>query len=61
MELTLKLNCQVQQLELYVVNYAYFLVCSAQRKMGKMQSLAQSQEPWSALGGFAVRGSGSVR
>ena len=44
MELVFKLNYQVQQLELYVVNYAYFLLCSAQGKRGKMQSLAQSQE-----------------
>lgn len=44
MELVFKTNYQVQQLELYVVNYAYFLPCSAQGKMGKMQSVAQSQE-----------------
>lgn len=44
MELAFKLNYQAQQLELYIVNYAYFLLCGAQGKMGKMQSLAQSQE-----------------
>lgn len=44
MKLVFKLNDQAQQLELYIINYAYFLLCGAQGKMGKMQSLAQSQE-----------------
>lgn len=44
MELVFKLNYQVQQLELYAVNCAYLLFCSAQGKMGKMQSLAELQE-----------------
>lgn len=43
-ELIFKLNDQIQQLELYIVNYAYFLLCSAGGEMGKMQSLAQSRE-----------------
>lgn len=41
MGLVFKLNYQVQQLELYVVNSAYFLLCSAQGEMGKMQTQAQ--------------------
>lgn len=42
MEIVFKLNYQVQQLQLYVVNYAYFLLCSAQGKNEqKMQRLAQ--------------------
>lgn len=40
-ELVFKLNYQVQQLELYFVNSAYFLLSSAQGKMGKTQSQAQ--------------------
>lgn len=35
MELVFKLNYQVQQLELYVNKYAYFLLCSAQGNMSK--------------------------
>lgn len=42
MELVFKLSYQVQQPELYVVNYAYFLLCSAQGKMSKKNAKAGS-------------------
>lgn len=48
MELVFKLSYQVQQLELYVVNYAYFLFCSAQGKMSK------KCKGWLSLGGCSV-------
>lgn len=42
MELVFKLSYQVQQLELYVVNYAYFSILQCPRKNEqKMQRLAQ--------------------
>lgn len=49
MELVFKLSYQVQQLELYVVNYAYFLLCSAQGKMSK------KCKGWLSLGGCSVQ------
>lgn len=49
MGLVFKLNYQVQQLELYVVNSAYFLLCSAQGEMGKMQTQAQEGLMWMAF------------
>lgn len=57
---SLSLN-QVQQLELCGVNYAHSLFCRAQGKMGKIRSVAQSQEAVSPANGFSVGGSGSVK